>query len=705
MRKLAVPLALMLVSTGAALFVSLWWISTAREPGPDDPGAPAASAPASGSAASADESLPEVPSPGKANAGSEASPKKGPEELPAEGEDGKAPGIRGRVTDRESGNPIAEASLEAEGLDEGLCGNLEDSREDGRYFLSLLEPGAFSVKAEHEDYVGKTAEIRVGKDEVAVLDFVLARKPSIRGTVRDPDGKPVAGATVWTTAMKINSLTDETGAFELERLPAGALRVFASSSRYPLAMRRVETREGGTAVVDFDLERGTPLAGRVISSDGKPVAGATVFASRSWTDYREVAADSDGRFRLEGLRPGETYSIRAAQEGFFQREDVALAGVESLEIVLEIPSYLEGRVLDAADGAPVPDPWVEVLSESGGEAAETLAQFRGGKGGTFRSSPMRAGRYRVRASAPGFVEAETSVTLSEKAVLAGIRILLGKGVPVSGCVLAADTRSPVAGAEVRSSNGKFARTDPEGRFTIGWFDPDTAREIGFLATHPEYAPATASVQVPPWDREILIPLSRGGRVSGLVRMSNGKPAVLVAELRAFRLEAGAGAAIRGLERFEERGGGSDEEGRFEIRGLEMGRHVLRVFPQGDGPCLCEREIVVESEGQELSCDLELRGAVLTGTVRAPDGKPAQGCYIGLVENGRVRRFREKDYCCWARGVEDDGSFLFPGLPPGRHRIGILPPNKQGPALAVKELVVERDGQELVWDVVLSEEED
>ena len=52
------------------------------------------------------------------------------------------------------------------------------------------------------------------------------------------------------------------------------------------------------------------IAGRVVGSDGRPIAGAMVFNRGDGARPLEVLTDEHGRFRLESLFPGAKYRVR-----------------------------------------------------------------------------------------------------------------------------------------------------------------------------------------------------------------------------------------------------------------------------------------------------------------------------------------------------------------------------------------------------------
>ena len=184
------------------------------------------------------------------------------------------------------------------------------------------------------NFDGLDFDMRPGMEPVTVQ---VERAATIRGVVLDPDGKPVAGATVAPAlAGSGNSLTGDTrfsvetdkdGAYTM-RLPAsGAIeynliahdgkyneptRTWANGVIPPFRTQPGQVLEG----VTLRLTRASTVTGRVVDAAGKPVAGREVRASA--VDKREnryydptTKTAADGTFTLRGVRPGEQF-IQAA---------------------------------------------------------------------------------------------------------------------------------------------------------------------------------------------------------------------------------------------------------------------------------------------------------------------------------------------------------------------------------------------------------
>ena len=129
--------------------------------------------------------------------------------------------------------------------------------------------------------------------------------------------------------------TDEEGRWELKDLPAGRYTLSASKGGYvqlqfgqrrPFEQGRpIELGDGQTLEnVNFNLPRGSVIAGRIVDEFGEPVAEAMVAAMR----YRYVSGrrrmvpagrfaqtDDGGHFRIYGLPPGDYYLSATLRQG------------------------------------------------------------------------------------------------------------------------------------------------------------------------------------------------------------------------------------------------------------------------------------------------------------------------------------------------------------------------------------------------------
>jgi hypothetical protein len=263
----------------------------------------------------------------------------------------------------------------------------------------------------------------------ALLVTCLAAAPTgvLTGRVVGPDGKPVAGATLFSFEEKVVETehrrstsssqknlgeTDEDGRFRLT-LPAGpfTLRVVASG-RLSGKVEGLEIPEGGeTGPIEVVLEEeavGTVLEGRVFYPDGSPASN--VHLSVLSVEKKGVAprfasgnTDAQGRYRVTVHGPGQ-YRVYTGRAGVSTHggPDATVdlrAGVNPLDLRLKENAGVEvsGRVVDERDG-PVAMVFVELRSGGSGLGATTAAD------GSFILKQVPDGDFTLTARKSGFAE-------------------------------------------------------------------------------------------------------------------------------------------------------------------------------------------------------------------------------------------------------------------------------------------------------------
>jgi hypothetical protein len=208
------------------------------------------------------------------------------------------------------------------------------------------------------------------RPDMPKVKIVLEKGARVRGTVVDPDGKPVAGATVAPALTGTgNSLTGDTrfsvqtkadGSFEV-LLPASneaKYNLVAHDGKYGEWRRWAngvlppfQTKPGQDITdVKLTLTKPARVKGKVVDGQGRPVANREVRAHAA--DKREnryydptVTTRADGTFELRFVRPGEQF-IQAAP--FWLRAEDA-PGKSTRRLTLKPGETVEGVELVAED--------------------------------------------------------------------------------------------------------------------------------------------------------------------------------------------------------------------------------------------------------------------------------------------------------------------------------------------------------------------
>lgn len=213
-------------------------------------------------------------------------------------------------------------------------------------------------------------EFDVGADSKAVTIYV---EPcvTITGRVTDPEGQPVAGATVAPAKTGSgNSLTGDTrfsyetredGTFEVKLPPSGAVEfnLIAHDGKYG-EWRKWANATGEPQIttpgerideVELHLSKAATVRGKVVNADGEPVAGKKVraadFLKRDNRYYHPTTkSDNQGNFELKFIAPGKHF---IQTEPFWLDADQAPGGTVVVE--LKAGEVVENVVLESVEEA------------------------------------------------------------------------------------------------------------------------------------------------------------------------------------------------------------------------------------------------------------------------------------------------------------------------------------------------------------------
>jgi RNA polymerase sigma factor (sigma-70 family) len=152
------------------------------------------------------------------------------------------------------------------------------------------------------------------KDKELVRDLILLPALVREGMVVDPDGKPLPGALALglTTGQGDGLLKSAT--FTVRGLHPERVRQLFFYHKGRGLGRFLELRGDEKGPLTVSLRPCGSATGRIVTKDGKPVADVLVCICREGYDPFlaggvEAKTDQDGRFRAEGLVPGQKYRL------------------------------------------------------------------------------------------------------------------------------------------------------------------------------------------------------------------------------------------------------------------------------------------------------------------------------------------------------------------------------------------------------------
>jgi hypothetical protein len=160
------------------------------------------------------------------------------------------------------------------------------------------------------------------KEETLVRDAALQKPLERKGRVVGPDGRPLAGVRVCSSGQR-DAETLKGDKFTVRGVNPRANRTLVFYHKEKNLGFYLKDLRGETAdPLTVKLQPCGSASGRVLDRDGQPVAGLRAVLDR--VDYhgrighgrsdgeggcQVIITDKDGRFRVEGLVPGQEYRV------------------------------------------------------------------------------------------------------------------------------------------------------------------------------------------------------------------------------------------------------------------------------------------------------------------------------------------------------------------------------------------------------------
>jgi hypothetical protein len=519
----------------------------------------------------------------------------------------------------------------------------------GRFELHRLRPGEeYELRVSRPGFFpeAKNAVIPSGGTKTAPVTVALRPACGIHGSIRDPQGQPVASAKVFlgpsqrpgregADPTEPVSESDAAGRFSLGESPAAEIDLEVRKAGYAPALRRT-LRIGPSCGASFDVGRivltpGARLAGRVVNSRDEAVAGARVFLvdlapSRQPRDamLRERKPDTstgpDGRFALADLPRGTPYDLLVEADGYLRAEvhGVRPPGRGPVLVRLEPVAALRGRVIDEA-GKPVSGAVVALNRRPGlpgdpdqrptGEPLRRTVLSNGE--GRFEIAVAPQGKVTLAARAQGLMPLQGfEVTLPRPDSAPELTLVLRRGARLEGQVTTT-TGEPVPGVRV-AAGSVSALSDAEGLYAVEGIEPGQ-REVEVY--HPDYKRLSRSLRIEEGNNRFDFELEAGVEVAGRVVDEDGSPVagarVELASTRSRSELTLSRSEVRQYRKYEALTG---EDGGFLLHPVAAGQYGLQTSAPGLAAAELDQPVVVA--GQPVA-GLEIvlhQGATVSGKV-------------------------------------------------------------------------------------------
>lgn len=566
--------------------------------------------------------------------------------------------IVGDVIDSYSSSPIQDASVDLIDTEDNYVDSTTTDR-TGHYSFQGVSAATYFIVAHDDnghlaqlydhlpmaDPVTGTPVIVKDDQTTGPIHFALDPGGSISGHLRDAKtGSPITeGYTIAETADDPYAgfgFLDENGAYRVSGLPAGFYYIRTSTYAYldelydnvacpgsgcelaggtPVAVNLGQETSG----INFDLDLGATITGKVWAPKGPGVGEYDVEVDivNSQGEYVGWSyIDDSGNYSVPGLPTGTHFAVAYMYEPYFSRSPYVD------QIYKSIPCFLEN--CDVTTGKP--------LSLVTGKITDNI-NFKLSMGGLI------AGRV---------IDSNTGKPLMDVRVQAFDQ---------DGNWVSSGSTNKKGVYEVPTLNtGRYyavARSETH----LGQLYPATPCDEGCDVT----AGTPVDVKYGLKTGRVDFQLQEGGRISGTVLGGDGNPLSYV-ELGLFDL---AGNGLSFVE--------SDENGGYNIPGLETGNYFIRTFNYDNyldkayhdadcSPGSCDFSkansvaVVAGQNTPDINFVLDATGGGIAGTITdALDGMPIRGFVEIFDSTGQSASFGFGDSCGRYRseGALPSGSFF------------------------------------------------
>ena len=437
--------------------------------------------------------------------------------------------VAGRVVD-DTGKPVPGARVELTPEYRFDPKQVHDvTGEDGRFRLSPVAAGRYRLKAGAEGFAEtERPGTLVVEEAVSNLEVTLDRGAMLSGNILGLPAEDLPQVEVEARGdhgVTLPASTDGRGRYEVGPLAPGDWTVTARlwddqrQAKTRVAIRRSDRRFDQVLKRDLEFEERLALTLQVLYDD-EPLPDARVSVrGQRITAERTAMTDYEGRVRFEDLAP-ETYRIglRHARNMVVHNDQVDLQQDRDLVIRLQ-GATVGGLVVSAADGEPVGSALLSLRPIEGPEYLVTAGTKSDGRFAVHRVQPNR---YRLQASAEGFLEAEQEIQVAGGQTIDDLEVRLQ---PAQGARLRVRLASgevpPRVHVQVRGTLAQtYSPRGAEGIVELSTLPPGTWT---VLAAADGGAVATASLTVPS-DEPVAVTLPPAGRLN--VRV----PALLASDL-------------------------------------------------------------------------------------------------------------------------------------------------------------------------------
>jgi len=329
---------------------------------------------------------------------------------------------------------------------------------NGEYTIDGIVPGAQRFDARRSGYVTKSIDVTLQAGQETRGDVDLSRGREVRGRVVDSTGRPLPQTSIVVQGSRdfIGDLVSDTdGAFKLTGL--GDTTVSISARKDGFVEQKVDVNPATTGDITITLDRGGTITGHVIGVEPSDLPFIEVRASYA----SETQVDSRGAFTITGVRDGEQVVMatlnRTRRRELQTRVTVSGGIAPPVELDFNAGIPVHGKVTQRGQ---IVEGSIMFMPAAPGTGAQ-IASGGIARDGTYEVRVNAPGEYRVQVSRFGSGSIDTGSVSVAGETTHDIEL---RGASLSGTVIDAVTRQPIANASVVMMPGTEVRTNGAGKF-------------------------------------------------------------------------------------------------------------------------------------------------------------------------------------------------------------------------------------------------
>lgn len=537
--------------------------------------------------------------------------------------------------------------------------------EAGHYIVNDLQAGLFLLNVSLQGFQSAVGVVEIDPPRQETLSFRLLRNPGrIEGTVFNDLRERITDVTVSvgiynSIGIQISVVfTDLNGNYVSGDLAPGFYEIVVAAVGFRTDQVTREVMSDTVTNANIIL---LPLPGSIQGTvtdrgTGGPIAGISIAAyTQNGIALAVTLSNSDGFYRLDGLRPGG-YTLIASAPLY---ENILIGAVvvpdtvtEANIAIVQVTGVLTGTINPVVDIAQI-----KLYTVHNTFLQSVYTRPDGG----FRFPYLQAGSYTLTAEAEGYsadavgatvqpgTTTETTIQLRANPGSITGTITGEQGEPITNATILAVDRNEVVRGD--GQTGQF------GRYEVGNLPQGT---LSLIVSAAGFITAIGAVQITPGASvqgvDFQLTANPGG-ISGNIIDAVTRLPIVSAEIQVRQSDA-SGLAVAATA--------SGELGDFLITDLRPAAYAIFVYAAGYATGVIGAT-VVSNQTTSASLALEQLTGTITGSIMVAGGLP-------LDSNGTsIRLFTVSGTLYTSQFADDNGRFVIPNLPPNTYELSITAP--------------------------------